>query len=136
MEGREFLRVATLLLTDGDEAFNRASIGRSYYAAYLEARAFCEHHLGLVRTRSSHEHQVVPALIAAIDPSLAATLKFLRARRNMADYDLHVSGETVARTTYDALAFAREVITLLDTHAERIERERSDGAAEDDPSLP
>ncbi|MGC4192405.1 MAG: hypothetical protein QM589_14740 [Thermomicrobiales bacterium] len=70
---------------------------------------------------------MVPTLISQLDPSLAATLKFLRARRNMADYDTHISGETVTRSTADALAFAREMIVLLDAHAERMDRERQAG---------
>ncbi|MGC4106244.1 MAG: hypothetical protein QM753_07790 [Thermomicrobiales bacterium] len=128
MEGREFLRVAASLLDTGDdEAFRRASVGRSYYAAFLEARSFCEQYFGLVRRASGGEHQTVPHLIAAVDPFLADGVRILRSRRNVADYDTHVSPETVSLAfANDAFILARSIVDALDAHAARLELQRSE----------
>lgn len=132
MRGRDFLRVAESLLDARDEAFRRASIGRSYYAAYLEARAFREQYLGFVRGASGGEHQVVPALIATQDRFLADGVRILRSRRNVADYDIHLSEETASAR--DALILARSIIAALDAHAGRLERERPGPSMPEDRS--
>lgn len=140
MQGREFLRVAVALLdVEDDEAFIRASVGRSYYAAFLEARSFCERYLGFERRASSGEHQAVPHLVATMDPFLADGVRVLRSRRNVADYDIHLSGESVSRASArDALILARSIVEELDRHAGRLERERVDAVASgnevDDPA--
>lgn len=124
MEGREFLDVADLLLLDHRESFLRSSIGRSYYAAYLEARSFCERYLGFERTASSREHQQVATLMVGLDTSVADTLRFLRGYRNTADYDIHVSNQTVRLTADRSRRSADYVIAALDAHAARMDRER------------
>lgn len=40
MRGREFLTVTQSLREYDGEAYTRTRIGRGYYAAYIEARAF------------------------------------------------------------------------------------------------
>lgn len=132
MEGREFLAVAEALLEDERLAFRRTSIGRSYYAAYLEARTFCERHLGFIRTASSREHQTVPTLLATVDPALASTLKFLRAYRNAADYDIYLSASTVVHSTEDAIVMSRTMIAMLDAHSRRMEDERRAASLDDE----
>jgi len=124
MEGRAFLEVADHLLHDERESFLRSSIGRSYYAAYLEARVFCERYLGLVRSSSSREHQLVATCLLTFDPSVADTLRFLRRDRNTADYDIDVSDHTVRLTSNRARRSAELVIAALDAHVERLGRER------------
>ncbi|CAN0506578.1 unnamed protein product, partial [Phaeothamnion confervicola] len=74
---------------------------RAYYAAYLEARSFCEAHLGFERSRKGSEHQEVPRQIGSVDPVLMVRLTFLRKSRNTADYDLDVSAETMVRVATD-----------------------------------
>jgi hypothetical protein len=55
MQGRRFLEVAQRLHLEDGEPFLRNRVGRAYYAAYLEARQYCEEHLGYVRQKTSIE---------------------------------------------------------------------------------
>ncbi len=114
MRGREFLDVAHHLGGVRDEAILRTRIGRAYYAAYLEARAFCEIALDYRRTRSSREHQEVTRLIAVVAPTVSSDLYFLRGFRNAADYDLDLSYETIRRNDRDAVDLATAIIARLD----------------------
>jgi len=77
MRGREFIEVAVWLESLGTEASLRSQTSRLYYAVYLEARAWCEDHLGYIRTRYSREHADVARLINARDTDLADDLAFL-----------------------------------------------------------
>lgn len=115
MNGREFLDVANFLQQLDSEASLRCQVGRIYYAAYLEARAWCETHLDYQRMRLGREHVEVPALLAALDNEIADDLRFLRSYRNTADYELHVSKETILTTRGSALARASNVLARLDT---------------------
>ncbi|HWK80994.1 MAG TPA: hypothetical protein VNP95_09495 [Thermomicrobiales bacterium] len=126
MEGREFLVVADHLMHDDRESFLRSSIGRSYYAAYLEARSFCERYLGFIRSSSSREHQIVATLLLGFDPSVADTLRFLRRYRNTADHDIDVSDGTMRLTTDRARRSAELVIVALDAHAAQLDAERGE----------
>jgi len=117
MRGRNFLAVALYLDDQDDEAFHRTQIGRYYYAAYLEARLFCERALDFERTRQSQEHRRVPQLISTIDQDRADNLTFLRKYRNTADYDLDVSAETIARNVPQAELLAARIIARLDALA-------------------
>jgi len=120
MQGRDFLTAVQHLAEHPDEPSLRSSISRSYYAAYLEARSFCEAVLGYTRTRSSAEHQDIPKLLDSIDKDLVVKLRFLRSRRNMADYDLDVSLATIAGNVPVAERFAAEIIAALDAHADAL----------------
>lgn len=115
MRGWDFLEVAQFLESLQTEASLRAQIGRIYYAAYLEARSWCETNLGYQRERLGREHIEIPRMLALIDPDLPVDLAFLRTYRNTADYDLHVSTDTLALEHVDALKRAAHVRERLDT---------------------
>lgn len=112
--GRDFLKVDAFLEDRHEDEFVRTRIGRLYYAAYLEARGFCEVSLGYVRVRQGREHQDVPRLLSTMDPDLSSSLRFLRNLRNAADYDLDLSPETIRLTLGDALVLSQDVIARLD----------------------
>jgi hypothetical protein len=86
-----------------------------YYAAYLEAREWCETRLGYQRERFGREHADVQRMLMALDPDLADSLAFLRGYRNTADYDLHVSVDTLRAQKADAMDRVENVIARLDT---------------------
>jgi hypothetical protein len=114
MRGSDYLEVTMYLDGLGTEASLRTRIGRSYYAAYLEARTWCEVNLGYERMRLGREHSEVPALLSKIDSDIADNLAFLRTYRNTADYDLGVSVDTLLAQFENARDRAGEVITRLD----------------------
>lgn len=118
MRGRDFLIVADRLQAEHAEPFDRTAIGRAYYSAFLEARRFCEQHLGYVNAKTAHEHRDVRALMQRAAPQLDDKLFFLRRYRNTADYDLDVDPGTIAVNTEHALFLAREIIDHLDRLAE------------------
>ena len=80
----------------------------------IEARSWCEEHLGYKRVRSSREHAEVSALLGAIDPELSDTLAFLRTLRNAADYDMDLSLDTVELQIEDARILGSVIIARLD----------------------
>jgi hypothetical protein len=53
-------------------------------------------------------------MLGLLEPDLLEDLAFLRSYRNTADYDLHVSTETLALEHADALKRAGHVRDLLD----------------------
>jgi hypothetical protein len=53
---------------------------------FLEARSYCESHLGYTVGKSAREHADIPRLLTAIDNDLAVKLAILRGLRNDADY--------------------------------------------------
>lgn len=81
MHGREFLEVSAYLKGLESEASARTRVGRAYYAAFLEARAYCESVLGYQRTMTGREHSDVPKLLKSFDSDIAANLAFLRQLR-------------------------------------------------------
>ena len=114
MQGRRFLEVAQRLSLETEEPFLRTRVGRAYYSAYLEVRQFCEDHLHYQRTKSSREHQEVPAMIRSVDPDIVVKLALLRKYRNDADYEMNLTLDTLAHNVDDGEAFAREIIARLD----------------------
>lgn len=118
IRGRDFLNVDAFLENRPEEEFVRTRIGRQYYAAYLEARGFCEASLGYERMRNGREHQDVARLLSAIDPDLSSRIRFLRGLRNGADYDLDLSLETLTIQMRQAGAVARRIINRLDELAD------------------
>lgn len=56
-------------------------------------------------------------MLASIDVDLADSLAFLRAYRNTADYDLHVSVDTLLGQKADALDRVESIIARLDESA-------------------
>jgi hypothetical protein len=114
IEGRRFLVVAEALATYEGEEFVRTRIGRLYYATWLEARSYCEAHLGYRREKMAREHQAIASLMGTIDASLAYELRLLRDARNQADYDDHLPGdymETLLRTVETS---SSRILTRLD----------------------
>lgn len=114
MRGREFLDVLPYLEGLESEASLRTRIGRCYCAAFLEARAWRQRHLGYVRTRSASEHAEIPRLLRTVDPALTASLAFLRGLRNSADYNMELSPETVALQVLGTRVRAKSAIARLD----------------------
>lgn len=114
IRGRDFLPVGQFLEHLAGEASARTRTGRAYYAAFLEARQFCEDRLGHERVKSGGEHLTIPRLIATVDAKLEVDLAFLRQLRNHADYDLHFAEETIQLQLLDALDLANDIITRLD----------------------
>ncbi|MEJ7900866.1 MAG: hypothetical protein WKF63_03420 [Thermomicrobiales bacterium] len=96
------------------EAAERSRIGRAYYAAFLESRAFVGSFLQIQRARSSGEHQAVPAALGAVAPELAKSLEQLRTMRNAADYDLDLPGIDFTSTADQACALAARIILGTD----------------------
>ncbi|HYI25758.1 MAG TPA: hypothetical protein VD767_10140 [Thermomicrobiales bacterium] len=115
MRGRDFLDIVGVLKPVESEASLRTRVGRMYYAAYLEARGWCEIHLGYQRVKLGREPADVQRMLAAIDSDIADNLAFLRGYRNTADYDLNVSSETLLMQHADALDRVNVVIGLLET---------------------
>lgn len=114
MRGGEFTTVATWLRELEGEASLRSQTSRLYYAAYLEARAWCESRLGYIRIRSAREHAEVSKLPYRVDAELAASLAFLRDLRNATDYDMHLSQATIALQCLDAQRRTTWIIARLD----------------------
>jgi len=114
IEGRDFLDVAVYLEAMDGEASARSRTGRAYYAAFLEARSYGETHLGYVRTKSGRQHVLVPRLFSEIDPDIEADLAFLRKLRNIADYEIYVSMDTIAAQSILAKEFAHRILARLD----------------------
>lgn len=114
IRGRDFLKVDAFLENWYEDEFVRTRIGRLYYAAYLEARGFCEVSLGYVRMRQGREHQDVPRLLLTMDPDLSSPIRYLRNLRNAADYDLDLSSETIRLNLADALTLSHDIIARLD----------------------
>lgn len=114
IRGRDFLLVGQFLETLAGEASARTRTGRAYYAAFLEARQFCEDRLGHERVKSGGEHLSIPRLIATVDAKLEVDLTFLCQLRNHADYDLHLTEETIRLQVLDAVDLASDIIARLD----------------------
>src|SRR5680860_1709266 len=63
IRGRDFLLVRRYLESLDGEASARTRTGRAYYAAYLEALAHCETHLGYRRKRGLGDHAAVSQVL-------------------------------------------------------------------------
>jgi len=114
MRGREFIVVADWLASLDSEASLRSQTSRLYYAVYLEARSWCEEHLGYGRIRSAREHAGIPSLLRDVDAEVAASLVFMRDLRNTADYDMDLSPDTIALQCLDAQRRAKRILGRLD----------------------
>ena len=128
IEGRDFLRAFEYLEGMTDEVGGRTQTGRAYYAAFLEARTFCETHLGYIVRKSGREHGEIPQVLTTLDSRSADNLVFLRRLRNVADYDLNVSAVTIAEQASWSGTIARSIIERLD--------ELTDTSDDDSPVTP
>ncbi len=114
MRGCEFIVVAAWLEGLESEASVRSQTSRLYYAAYLEARSWCEEYLGYIRIRAAREHTDIPKSLRDVDPEVAVSLVFMRDLRNTADYDMDLSSGTIALQCLDARRRATFIIARLD----------------------
>ncbi len=103
IRGIDHLSIVEILDQHQSEASMRTQIGRLYYAAFLEARRWCEGHLGYSRIRMAREHQAVANELAGIDLELQVVMRALRETRNAADYDDHLTSAQIV----DLLEYAR-----------------------------
>ncbi len=126
IEGRDFLDISTILSETRSEASQRTQIGRSYYAAFLEARQYCEANLQHVRSRSPREHNEVAQALGRVEPQLKVDLTFLRSVRNGADYDIDLDPDTIELQADQSHRLARSIISRLDRMA------MADRAADED----
>lgn len=115
IRGTDLLAVVEILDLHPSEAAMRTQIGRLYCAAFLEARRWCENHLGYSRVKMAREHQVLANLLAGIDPELHVSLRALRETRNAADYDDHLTPAQVADLLIYARGLAAVTLTKLAT---------------------
>ena len=109
-DGVAFLGAADLLLgavsrvptaiSDENQALVRSSISRSYYAAYLVARARLTLLGDVQPTRRYRDHALVGSGLAGRSPGLGDELERLRRKRNQADYNLNPSGMTLTAGRY------------------------------------
>lgn len=105
----EGLSGAPTLSSDRDQALVRASISRSYYAAFLTARTKLVS-LGQLRmTRRSSDHNLVIDALGGATNGPGGRLYDLREKRNQADYNLNPHGFTLSAGRY-WLAEAQKVI--------------------------
>lgn len=114
IDGRRFLLVADALAEHEGEEFVRARIGRLYYAVWLEARSFCEEHLGYSRTGMAREHQAIASLLGTIDSAIPLELRALRGARNQADYDIDLEEVKVRNLLDGALMSSARVLARLE----------------------
>jgi hypothetical protein len=117
MRGRDFLQSAARLAAMNSESDWRTSIGRSYYALYLECREALRRWGFPIPSRSSHR-EVAQRLSFPNNVDLAIlskTFQDVSAKRNKADYELAAnplfqnSTSSIHSTTE-----ARTAIALLD----------------------
>lgn len=95
--------------SDPDQALVRASISRSYYAAFLTARERISY-LGLVAlTAGPRDHWLIVNALGGRSARAASKLHRLRDKRNQADYNLSPSGLTLTAGRY-WLALARDIV--------------------------
>ena len=66
------------------------------------------------RRRGPSDHADLPRLVAAVDPGLAGNLENLRQLRNVADYDVDATSQSMARDAMWSGALARSIISRLD----------------------
>lgn len=114
IQGREFLEVADALANNPAEAFVRTRIGRIYYGTWIEARSFCERHLGYSRKNLAREHQAIASLLGTIDVDVESELRFLRTARNQADYDDGLSPDHFDNLVVTAVTSSVWVLSRLD----------------------
>lgn len=114
MEGRRFLTVAEILAEYEGEEYDRTRIGRLYYGTWLEARSYCEEHLGYRREKMAREHRVIASLLGAIDPTLEVELRLLRQARNQADYDMDLSARNIDGILRTASLSSARILSRLD----------------------
>ena len=88
MTPEEVLDLARALQSIGSETAHRSAVSRAYYAVYHHLRVVAESRVGFVGTGTADDHALVMAAVQLFDAPAADWLRYLRFRRNQADYDL------------------------------------------------
>lgn len=117
ISGRDYLPIIECLTADTSSASMRTRIGRCYYAAFLECRAYCERRMGYTRSKMAREHQAIANLISMEDQSIADALKDLRLARNAADYDELLDDQEIEAFPKRAEDLGRFVLDHIDAFA-------------------
>jgi hypothetical protein len=117
MDGRALLAVARELAAGGTAAHWRSSVGRSYYALFLEGRDLLQR-WGFNPQRRDPVHSFVRLRFDfAADPDLVfvgGTLDDLSKLRNTADYNLKSSGFVDDTEAQTSLSVATAALARLD----------------------
>ncbi len=111
--GAAFLNIAKFLLSErADESYVRTAIGRAYYAAFLEARDFCESS-GLPISSGNTHVEVRRCLESLHLEALAIDLRNLHTHRKHADYDVSRQFDDFADVAEITLWQAENIINRL-----------------------
>jgi uncharacterized protein (UPF0332 family) len=117
MDGRAFLAVARELAAGSTAAHWRSSVGRSYYALFLEGRDLLQR-WGFTPQRRDPVHSFVRLRFDfAGDPDLVLVgrrLDDLSKLRNTADYNLKSSGFVDDAEAQTSLSVATDALARLD----------------------
>ncbi len=109
IDGQRIADIAKFLEAKEGIASKRAQIGRLYYAAFIEARRYCEGNLGFVPTGGPDDHGEIRKLMDAKDPALAMKMDNLRKLRNQADYRDHIPSQKLEGNLRDARQLASDI---------------------------
>jgi hypothetical protein len=117
MDPREFHRLALELSRRQQPASSRASIGRSYYAAFnVAAEMLRRWSIPVARSAAGHG-EIIRYLYNSGDAALtevSVKLDLLRKRRNVADYDLSATDVENMKTAQSTADTAKHVIESMD----------------------
>lgn len=118
MQGREYLELAREWVTGTRERHWRGTVGRAYYAVFLECRQAL-FRWGFQPSPRENIHTYVRLRFTyPADPdikNIGDALDWLSRQRNKADYDLSVLAEfTTATTARKAVRIAAVALNLLD----------------------
>jgi uncharacterized protein (UPF0332 family) len=107
---QQILALAEELAGRDDEAAARCSISRAYYAAFLHCRGWLETR-GQAFAHGTQDHRGVHDAMLAVNRSIGQSLRYLRRRRNNADYDVGMSipPELAQRACVTARAILQEL---------------------------
>lgn len=115
--GRDYLPIIERLTVDASSASMRTRIGRYYYAAFLECRAYCERRMGYERSKMAREHQAIANLLGLRDQSIADALQDLRTIRNSADYEESLSDNVIEALLERAEDLGHFILNRIDSLA-------------------
>jgi len=113
-EGKQFLDAAEQILRIENltEELVRTSVGRFYYAAFLEARESAR-----ITNNSGSVHEDVIRYYSSRNPTLSNRLVSLKRKRAKADYDL--SDSVTERDARDAKRLAYKIVSSLNERPKR-----------------
>ncbi len=106
----DLLDLAQAMHSMGTETAHRSAVSRAYYAAYHHLRVVVESRVGFVGTGTADDHALVIAAVQLFDGPAADWLRYLRFRRNQADYDL--GAHFPASTSEQSLAIGARLLAI------------------------